>query len=169
MPLDWAGFATAVVGAESPGCDDAGLESAGLGFAAGILGNAVKGGDRPGSFGIAGTIPTCPEVGADAVDDCAGKVESGEVEIEPSVAAADADVVAVLGIWVACDDAPVVASAAEVEAAVVALAKKDASMVASGLPLGFTNVNAPSAAMLTDVCGGCLSLRPLCPSRCASR
>jgi len=30
------------------------------GFAAGIEGNAVNGGDRAGSFGTAGTIPTMP-------------------------------------------------------------------------------------------------------------
>jgi hypothetical protein len=125
-------------------------------FAGGTLGNVVKGGDAPGSFGTAGTTPTTPDgltgiAGAIGDDEAAAEdkaVETDgddsaeetatEFEEERALAATVADVVEASEIDSLCK-VPGPFSGKGVEDGEEALSN-EAGTVAFGLPLGSTKV-----------------------------
>jgi hypothetical protein len=67
-----------------------------------MLGIDVRGGDKLGSFGIAGTIPTTPEDGAAAGTCDTFDVEAGNMVLELSVPVVTTEVVAISEIGVVC-------------------------------------------------------------------
>jgi hypothetical protein len=148
----WEGFWTAVVGLEIAVLEFATIELAAIVLADGTTGNVLRGGDKLGSFGIAGTIPVIPVALfgiSGAVDGAACEDEAAKFEVDGFAG----------GIVVELPEEPVLAVALADEATddpdPNALCKapsalpdegsdvgeafsRDAATVATGLPLGST-------------------------------
>jgi hypothetical protein len=120
-------------------------------LAEGTAGNVLRGGDKSGSFGTAGTIPITPVelIGiSGAVDDAACEEEAGECEVDGLAGRSVVELLVKPALVVALADdfdpnalskAPPAPSdeGADVEGEAV---NKDAAMVSIGWPLGSTKI-----------------------------
>jgi len=171
------------VGVELAGLGSPGLDSPEptLEFVPGTLGKVSSGGDRDGSFGTAGTIPTTPEeaagageaeIGVAEAEEATGVDESGneatevdDTAAELLLAAAAAEVVEGTEGSSVDDDPAAISAEGTKPGAVVLMPSNEAPTVAFGLPFGSTKVISARPTELTADRTSGRSLRSLGAAR----